>query len=105
MLIVNLLVMTLIGAIGALLLKLVSAQESYIKKLSVFVAGSLFYLISSIINIIVLKSYDYSIVYPATAIAYIWTMLLGKFILNEPITKNKVMGCSVIILGIILLTY
>lgn len=103
-LIISLILMTITGAIGALLLKYVSIQNTRIKQLLVLSCGGVFYIISAIINILTLKHYDYSIVYPATAISFIWTIVLGRIFLKEHITNYKIIGCILIILGTYFLT-
>lgn len=103
-LIISLILMTITGAIGALLLKYVSKQTTKIRQLLILGLGGVFYMLSAIINIITLKYYAYSIVYPATAISFIWTIILGRIFLKEQITNYKIIGCILIIIGTYFLT-
>lgn len=66
--------------------------------------GGILYLISAILNIIVLRSLDYSIVVPLTSLTYVWTMLLSRYFLNEEISRKKVIGIICIIIGIVFIS-
>lgn len=95
------LVMTLLGSIGALYLK--SASGNSIKLLiqnKFLYLGGFFYFISALLNIYLLSLMDYTIVLPATSLTYIWTLLLASKFLNETITVNKLIGIILISLGV-----
>ena len=80
-----LLVMTLLGSVASLFLKKASGSEGIIamlKNINLYIGGFL-YLASAVLNIIVLRYLDYSIVLPLTSITYIWTMILSYMILKE----------------------
>lgn len=101
-----LIVMTLIGAIASFYLKKASNSNdilNIIKNINLYVGGTL-YLISAILNIYILKFLDYSIVLPLTSVTYIWTMILSHFKLNEKISKKKIIGVILIIIGAILVS-
>ena len=98
-----LLIMTLLGSIAALFLKKASGSEGILellKNLNFYIGGFL-YFVSAVLNIIVLRYLDYSIVLPLTSITYIWTMLLSYLILKERITGKKIGGVIMIIIGAI----
>lgn len=98
-----LLVMTLLGSVASLFLKRASGSEGIIamlKNINLYIGGFL-YLTSAVLNIIVLRYLDYSIVLPLTSITYIWTMILSYMILKEKITKKKLAGVILIIIGAI----
>jgi multidrug transporter EmrE-like cation transporter len=99
---------TLIGAFGGLILK----KSSNKLKLSfrglfknyLLIVGLLFYMLSSIFFIISLKGGELNVLYPITSASYIWIVILSKKYLGEEITLYKVVGISLIILGIIAIT-
>lgn len=66
--------------------------------------GGILYILAAILNIFVLKYLEYSIVLPLTAITYIWTMLISKIYLKEKITKLKILGVILIVIGSYLIT-
>lgn len=106
LLILMLLVMTWCGAFGGYFLKLASDTDLK-KELPVLVKwliiGLLSYGSGAILNIIVLRYMPYTIVFPLTSITYIWTFVLSYFLLGEPITKRKLLGIGLIIIGAVCL--
>lgn len=93
--------MTLLGSAASLFLKKASGSDGIVgtlKNINLYIGGAL-YLASAVVNIIVLKKMDYSIVLPLTSIAYIWTMVLSYIILKETITKRKLGGVFLILIG------
>lgn len=101
-----LLVGTLLGAFGGFYLKKSTAKEGVIGiVLSPFLyIGGFSYLISAILNIIVLKYLSYSVVLPLTSITYIWSIVIAHYFLNEKITKIKIYGIIFIIIGAIFIS-
>ena len=101
-----LLVGTLFGAFGGFYLKKSTAKEGVIGiVLSPFLyIGGFSYLISAILNIIVLKYLPYSVVLPLTSITYIWSIVIAHYFLNEKITKIKIYGIIFIIIGAIFIS-
>lgn len=98
---VLLLAMTLLGSVASLCLKRASGSQgivSMLKNLNLYMGG-LLYLVSAVLNILVLRVLDYSIVLPLTSITYIWTMFLSYMILKEKITKKKICGVILIVIG------
>ena len=96
-----LLVMTCMGAVASLFLKRAAGE---IKKLVVnvnFYVGGLLYFCSAVLNIWILRYMDYSIVLPLTSLTYIWTMVLSHWILKEKISKKKISGVALILMGAI----
>ena len=96
-----LIVMTLLGSVASLFLKKASGSDGVVEMLrniNLYIGGFL-YLVSAVVNIIVLKKMDYSIVLPLTSITYIWTMVLSYMILKEKITKKKISGVIFILIG------
>lgn len=101
-----LLVMTMLGAIASLFLKRASAADgilSMLKGRSLYVGGML-YFVSALLNIWILKKLDYSVVLPLTSLTYVWTTLLSYGMLKEVVTKKKLSGLGLIVLGAILVS-
>lgn len=98
-----LVLMTILGSVASLYLKKASGSNGFaatLKNVNLYIGGFL-YLSSAVLNIIVLRKLDYSIVLPLTAITYIWTMLLSRIVLKERITLKKIAGVLLILLGTI----
>lgn len=101
-------VMTISGSMGAFffkrgtsklndgsIFKMIFIPEIYI--------GGFFYLIGAATNIVLLRFMEYTIVYPMTALTYVWTMIISYFILRENMNKEKIVAIACIVLGIIIL--
>lgn len=99
-----LILMTFIGSIAALNLKRASSAAGLIGLLydKYFYFGGVLYFISALLNIVVLRYLDYSVVLPLTSITYIWTMILSAKKLNEHITIKKILGILAISGGALL---
>lgn len=100
---INLLIMTMLGAVASLFLKKSSGSEgvfAMLKNVNLYIGGFL-YLASAVLNIWILRYLDYSVVLPLTSLTYIWTMVLSYLILKEKITKKKIGGVVLIIIGAI----
>lgn len=99
------LIMTLLGAVASLFLKKASGSSEWrmlLVNVNLYVGGGL-YVIATLLNIYVLKYLDYTVVLPMTAITYIWTMVVSFLFLGEKITKKKMCGVGLIVLGAILI--
>ncbi len=95
---------TLVGAFGPILLKKASARKlskisSLIKNYYLFGGVSL-YAISTIMFIPALRGGDLSILYPFVSLTYIWVSLLSVKFLGEKMSKYKWLGVVFIILGV-----
>lgn len=104
-------VLTFIGAMGSLFLKLGSKNFHLVASIKNIIAliknwqiilGVLLYGVSSIIFIIVLKMTDLSIAYPMTSMSYIFVTILSYNFLKEKINKYKTIGIILIIIGVAL---
>ena len=105
--IIIIIVMTFMGALASIFFKKASGSISVfsiIKSPSLYIGGIL-YLIAAILNIIVLKSMNYSIVMPLTSLTYIWTILLAKIFMAERLSTNKILGCVLICVGATLIAF
>jgi drug/metabolite transporter (DMT)-like permease len=91
--------MTLFGALGGLALKKVSSKDNLLGKLIVFMWGCLLYGLGAILNVLALRLFPYTIVFPLTALTYVWTFLISYFYLKEKINFYKLIGLLLIIAG------
>lgn len=95
--------MTLMGAVAAFFLKKASGFKNItelIKNYNLYIGAGL-YLLSAIINIIVLRYLNYSVALPLTSITYVWTMVISYLFLKEKVGIKKLLGVSFIIIGCI----
>ena len=98
---VLLMAMTLLGAFASLFLKKASSCSGVCRVFTSlnFYIGGFLYLASAVLNIIVLRKLDYSLVLPLTSVTYVWTMIISYLILHEHISKKKISGIILIIIG------
>jgi len=66
--------------------------------------GGILYISASVLNIFLLRTLDYSVVYPLTALTYVWTILIARIFLKEPFNKYKIIAIALIGVGIMLVT-
>ena len=98
---------TLVGAFGPILLKKASAKR--LSKLSSLVTnyhlfgGVAIYAIGTLLFIPALKGGDLSVLYPFVALTYIWVSLLSVKFLGEKMNKLKWLGIALIIIGVSLI--
>lgn len=98
-----LLIMTVLGSVASLFLKKASGTDgilAMIKNVNLYI-GVFLYLASAILNIWLLRYLEYSVVLPLTSLTYIWTMVFSYMILKEKITKKKICGVFLILIGAI----
>ena len=98
-----LLIMTVLGSVASLFLKKASGTDGILamkKNVNLYIGGFL-YLASAILNIWLLRYLEYSVVLPLTSLTYIWTMVFSYMILKEKITKKKICGVFLILIGAI----
>ena len=84
------------GAFGLLTLKLGLRKGS----LRHLVLPGLAFLIGLVFGISALKYGELSVVYPITALSYVWTRILSKNVLNEKVVKKELIGILLIMLGV-----
>ena len=101
------LVMTLTGSVAALFLKKASGAGGLLSMLRAWplYVGGFLYLLSAVVNIILLRRMDYSVVLPLTSLTYIWTMLLSARLLHERVTGRKLAGVCAILVGAALIAF
>lgn len=105
LLIILIFVMTFSGSMGAFFLKKGTAKIEKISivemiKTSQLYAGGILYVVGACINIVLLRNMPYTVVYPMTSLTYVWTMFISALLLNEKITRNKIVAVLCIVLGI-----
>ncbi len=66
-------------------------------------AGFVLYGLALIILLYSLKNGELSVLYPIFALSYVWVLILSGFLLNEVITGLKIVGVSLIFLGVSLI--
>ena len=96
---------TILGAFGSLYLKKGSVKfniKSLFNKKLIF--GGAIYGLSTIFFVFALKRGDVSILYPISALSYIWISLLSVKVLKEKMNKFKIIGIVLIMIGVVIIT-
>ena len=99
------LISVLVSSVSQILLK-ISAGKTYDSKIKeylnapVIIAYGLFFL-STVVTVLAYKYVDLSLGPVLEATGYIWVTLLGYLILKEKVSRKKLLGLVVIIVGII----
>ena len=104
--VVSLLVMTLIGATASLFLKKASNSSGLIvliKNINLYI-GICLSGTAALLNVWILRYWDYSVVLPLTSLTYVWTMVLSYIILKEKISKRKIVGVILVLIGAVLVS-
>ncbi len=96
-LLIMILAMTVFGALGSFCFKKASANKKWLNHN--IILGGFLYASGMVINILALKYYDYTIVFPLTSLTYIWSFILGVRFLNEKFNHYNVCGVCLIICG------
>ncbi|MAG91266.1 hypothetical protein CMO83_01155 [Candidatus Woesearchaeota archaeon] len=100
---------TLIGAFGPILLKKASAKR--LSKISSLMTnyhlfgGVALYGVGTVLFIPALKGGELSVLYPFVALIYIWVSLLSVKFLGEKMNKLKWVGIVLIIAGVTFIGY
>lgn len=102
--ILGILIMTFCNSLGAYFFKLTMNEVKVFSLKATFTniwlyVGSFAYFCGSIFNILLMRDYDYSIVYPLTSISCVWTLLISVIFLNEKINAWKIIAIALIVLG------
>jgi uncharacterized membrane protein len=98
---------TIIGAYGSLYIKKASKnfkltiKNLFNKKL---IMGVGLYVLSTILFIGALRGGEVNVLYPLTALSYIWVALISTKVLKEKISRISWVGIITIIIGVILIT-
>jgi drug/metabolite transporter (DMT)-like permease len=98
---------TVVGSFGALFLKIGAGYLSRnLKSLLTnwrLALGIGLYLLSSVFYVMGVRNGELSVLYPMASLASVWTLLWSKFMLQELITRPKVMAVGMILAGCVLL--
>lgn len=98
---------SVIGAFGAVYLKS-GAKEikgsiiQIIKTKKIFI-GIFLYGLASLFTLIALKNENVSVIYPLSAMSYVWAAVLSKKYFREKISVYQWMGILSILLGVFLI--
>jgi multidrug transporter EmrE-like cation transporter len=96
-----------IGSFGAVFLKAGSSRlHRQVRTLILnwrLALGIALFLVSSYFFVLAMREGELSILYPINSFAYVWTMIWSRFFFQEPITRRKVAGLALILLGITIL--
>ena len=103
----SVLLMTLLGSLGALFFKrgadTVTGLRSLLFSPQLWLGGCC-YLAGAALNIGLLRLHDYSVIYPLTSLTYVWSLALSAAFLRERVTARKLLGVAAVCLGAFLLT-
>lgn len=95
----------LVASVSQIILKMSASEEksSIIKEYlnSKVILGYGLMVISTVLTILAFQGLDYKNGPVIESLGYIFVMLLSRFILKEKITKKKIFGNALILLGIV----
>jgi len=98
-----LLLMGFLASAGSFFLKKSTTGGLSVNKLlcsPYFYLGGGLYVLSAFLNLYLLKRLPYSVVVPMEALTYIWTLIIAHRFLGEAVTRQKVLGIILILLGV-----
>ncbi len=92
---------------GALKLGKVSTSNFVNHILSILItpellAGLVLYGLSAILFILILTRVKLSVAGPAVSISYVFSVLMGYYLFNEPISPRHLIGLGLIVCGVVL---
>ena len=96
-----LVVMTVLGAAGGASLK----WYAMIKRWPIMLVGFGFYGTGALLNIYLLQQLPYTLVLPANAMTFIWSMLLARVLFKERIGPARLAGLCLLMAGLLLLEW
>ena len=67
--------------------------------------GVAVYLFSSYFFVLGVRKGELSVLYPMISLGYLWTLLWSKLFFKEPLTRQKLMGLALIIVGVTILNF
>lgn len=62
--------------------------------------GFFLYLIGAVLWLYVLSKFELSKAYPFASLGYVFSLLLGYFLLNENLSASRILGLCLIVLGV-----
>jgi len=67
--------------------------------------GVVFFLASSLLYLKGIKHGELTILYPMVSLGNVWTLIWSRLIFHEPLTRHKLAGVGMILLGIVFLAF
>ncbi len=96
-----------IGSFGAVFLKAGAGNVRLNLRSLVFnprlALGVALFLGSSVFYMLGLRQGELSVLYPLVSLGYVFTLLWSRLFFHESFTRNKLLGLSLILLGIMLI--
>jgi multidrug transporter EmrE-like cation transporter len=62
-----------------------------------------FYLVSSFFFVLGVRQGELTVLYPMVSLGYVWTLLWSRLFFRESITRNKLLGIGLVLVGVVLL--
>lgn len=100
------LVASFIGSFGAVFLKAGSNRANGFWTLLVnprLALGVFLYLLSTFFYLMGIRHGELSVLYPMVSLGYVFTLLWSRLFFKEAFTREKFLGLSLVLLGIVLL--
>jgi len=98
-----------IGSLGAVGLKAGAGRLKFdvVSLLSNWqlIGGVIAYLVSSVLFVKGMKHGELSVLYPLVAMGQVWTLVWGRLLFHEPITRYKVIAVVLILIGVALIGF
>lgn len=97
---------SVIGSVGALYLKMGATRLNSFRSLLTnwhLALGVFFYLASSVLYLMGVKTGELSVLYPMVSVGSIFTLIWSKLFLGEDLTKPKLIAVGMILIGCVLL--
>jgi uncharacterized membrane protein len=109
-------IVTAVGSIGQLLLKIGMSQAAdkapslmgIVKIMATeprVLCGLVLFALNTVLYLRVLQQYPLSVVYPMIAFSYVEVSALSWLLLGERISPVRILGLSVIVLGVLILSF
>ena len=96
---------SVIGSFGAVFLKFGAARTTRnpLSFLNLHLAlGVALYLGSSVFYFLGIRGGQLSILYPLVSLGYIWTLIWARIFFKESLTRQKLIGLGLILVGVVL---
>jgi drug/metabolite transporter (DMT)-like permease len=94
-----------IGSFGAVFLKAgaVRIEKNFAALIANWrlMAGIVMFCLSSVFFVLGLKHGELSVLYPIVSLGYIWTLLWSRLFFGEELTKSKLAGLALILIGVL----
>lgn len=99
---------TLLGAAAQILMKYGANHLSHAGLLGMItsvplVAGYCLYGMSTVLLVLALRDGELSLLYPVIALTYVWVTMLSVMLFHETVNLFKLLGVSIIVLGVTVL--